>query len=423
MKKKLLSLLVASAMVLSLAACGGKKENTTPSPEPEKTVEFSGEIKVWVADAVVDFTKEKAEAWKNANEAYKNCTITVEPVGEGDAAGKVTTDVEAAGDIFGFAQDQLGKLVAASGLAPVVGANAEFVKTNNDGGAVGAATLGELTYAYPMTSDNGYFLYYDKSIVKDPTKLDAIVADCKAAGKNFYFQINSGWYSVAMYFAAGCEITYDYNSDGSVKQANVSIANDKGVAATKALIELAKNNGAGFANGSSIGAAANCGAIIDGTWDSDAAKDLFGDNYACAKCPTFTLDGKQVQMGGFGGFKLLGVKPQTDAAKLAACHSLAKYLTSEEVQLDRFNKHGWGPSNLNAQKSDAVKANPALAALAEQLNYTIPQGQYPSDAAAGYWVTMEAFGDSIIAGDYKDATDAQILEALKSLEAKLKAAK
>ena len=73
------------------------------------------------------------------------------------------------------------------------------------------------------------------------------------------------------------------------------------------------------------------------------------------------------------------MKPQEDEDKLAVCDALAAYLSSEEVQLARYEAVGWGPSNLNAQASDAVKADEALSALAEQLAFAIPQGQYPGD--------------------------------------------
>ena len=120
---------------------------------------YSGDLKIWVSEASVPFTQEQVEAFKAANPEYADMTVTIEAVGEGDAAGNVITDVEAAADIFGFAQDQLGRLVAAGALVDVEPENAEKVKAENDAGSVGAVTLGDTMYAYPMTSDNGYFLY------------------------------------------------------------------------------------------------------------------------------------------------------------------------------------------------------------------------------------------------------------------------
>ena len=367
---------------------------------------FSGDIKIWVAENAVAFTQEQVEAFKAANPEYANMTVTIEPVGEGDAAGNVITDVEAAADIFGFAQDQLARLVAAGALVDVEPENAEKVKAENDAGSVAAVTLGDTMYAYPMTSDNGYFLYYDKSVVTDPSSLEQVLADCEAAGKSFYFEVNSGWYQTAFFFGYGCELTFDTDNEGKLVKMNSTYASENGVKALKAMIKMV--NSKAFVNGSSFSTATNVGAIVDGTWDAESAKAAFGDNYAAAKLPT--VDG--VQLGGFGGFKMLGVKPQTDDDKLAACDALAAYLTSGEVQLARFNAIGWGPSNLEAQKDEAVQADVALSALAAQLAFTQPQGQYPGD----YWSLATGLGDDIIAGKLNDADDAALLEVLQGFE-------
>ena len=392
--KRFLVLVLALAMLFSLVSFASAEG-------------YSGELKIWVAEAVVDFTNQQVEAFKAAHPEYAGMTVVVQPVGEGDAAANMITDVEAGADIFGFAQDQLARLVAAGALEEVEPGNAEVVKTVNDAGSVAAVTLGETMYAYPMTSDNGYFLYYDKSVVTDPSDLDKILADCDAAGKKFYMEINSGWYQTAFFFGAGCELTFDSDNEGNLVAMNASYASDEGVKALKAMIRLA--NSPAFVNGSSVSNATNAAAIVDGTWDATAAKELFGENYATAKLPV--VDG--FQLGGFGGFKMLGVKPQTDDDKLAACDALAAFLTSEEVQLARFNAVGWGPSNLAAQANEAVQADEALSALAQQLAFCAPQGQYPGD----YWSLATALGDNIIGGKLNDTDDAGLLETLKNFEA------
>ena len=443
MKKKLVSVMLTTAMSAALlAGCGQQAaqevaetatdaaetvaETATDAAETvadtaadateavAEDIDYgSGEVKVWVADNVVDFTNEQIAAFQAEHPEMSGYTFTVEAVGEGDAAGNMITDVEAGADIYAFAQDQIARLVTAGALEVVEDSNAEAIKAQNDAGAVGAATVGGTLYAYPLTSDNGYFLYYDKSVVTDPSTLEGIVADCEAAGKNFYFEINSGWYQTAFFFGTGAELTYDTDDAGNFTKCNSTYASDAGVVALKEIAELASSKA--FQNGSAISNATNVGAIVDGTWDAQAAKDLFGDNYACAKLPTFEgADGKTYQMSGFGGFKLLGVKPQEDEGKLAVCDALAAYLSSEEVQLARYNAVGWGPSNLNAQQSDAVKADEALSALADQLQYTIPQGQYPGD----YWSLATSLGDSIIAGEITAASsDDDFMKALTDFQA------
>jgi arabinogalactan oligomer/maltooligosaccharide transport system substrate-binding protein len=391
--KKILTLVLAFALALTM--CGAAFAEG-----------YSGDLKVWVADAAVDFTNAQIDAFKAANPEYANMNVTVEAVGEGDAASKVITDVAAAADIFGFAQDQLARMVAAGAVEVVEPGNAETVKAENDAGAVSAVTMGDEMYAYPMTSDNGYFLYYDKSVVTDPSTMEQILADCEAAGKSFYMELNSGWYQTAFFFGAGCTLTYDSDNEGNLTKCNVDYASENGLKAFKSLIKVAASPA--FVNGSSISNATNVGAIVDGTWDSEAAKELFGDNYAAAKLPT--VDG--YQMSGFGGFKMLGVKPQTDEDKLAACDALAAWLCSGDVQLARYEALGWGPSNLAAQQSDAVKNDAALSALADQLQYTIPQGQYPGD----YWSLATGLGDRVIADEFDNADDDALMAALTEFQ-------
>lgn len=393
--KKFLSMLLAVAMLLTVCAFS-----------VAETTGFDGEIKVWVADAAVEFTKVQIDAFKAANAEYANMTVTVEPMGEGDAATAMITDVESGADIYGFAQDQLSRLVAAGALEEVAPDNVPLVTAENDAGSVAAATLGDVMYAYPLTSDNGYFLYYDKSVVTDPNTLETIIADCEKAGKGFYMEINSGWYQTAFFFGAGCTLTYDVNNEGSLVACHCDYASENGVKALKAMISVAKSPA--FSNASSASNATNIGAIVDGAWDAKAVQEKMGDNYAATKLPTVA----GYQMGGFGGFKLLGVKPQTDDAKLAACDALAYYLASGDVQAARYDALQWGPSNLEAQKLDAIQTNAALSALAAQLSHCVGQGQYPNE----YWSLATALADSVIAGEYDNYTDEQLLEVLQTFQ-------
>ncbi len=398
----------------SEAPTNGETETskTATSDRPTLTDYGSGTIKIWVADNVVDFTQARCDEFFKANPDMAGYTVEIQATGEGDAAGNMVTDVQAGADIFGFAQDQLARLVAAGALMPLTGYYENFVSTNNDAGAVGASKVGNTVYAFPITSDNGYFLYYDKSVVTDPTSLDAIVADCEKAGKNIYMEINSGWYQTSFFFATGCKLEYTSDDNGAFIDSNITYASKEGVTALKALINFAKSPS--FQNGSSVDKATNLAAIVDGVWDADAAKAVFGDNYACSKLPSFTVDGQNYQMSGFGGFKLLGVKPQTEQGKQLVCLALAEYLSNEETQLARFNAVAWGPSNIAAQQSDAVKADAALSALAEQLAYTIPQGQYPVD----YWTDATSLGDDVIADKYDNMSDDELMKVLEDFQAR-----
>ena len=56
-------------------------------------------------------------------------------------------------------------MVAAGALEAVP--NADEVKKANSEDSVAAASINDVLYAYPMTADNGYFLYYDKRCLSD----------------------------------------------------------------------------------------------------------------------------------------------------------------------------------------------------------------------------------------------------------------
>lgn len=437
-KKVLVSLLCASMVATMLAGCGSSSSDSTESGSNSSSSSSSSDDKtvtIWSAEAVADLTQSLASKWVKEN--YPDYTVEVESVGEGDAASNMITDVDGGADIFGFAQDQLSRLVAAGALQPLTDDYSTWVDDNNDAGAASAATLEDTKYAFPMTSDNGYFLMYDKSVITDPTSLEQIIADCEANGKQFYFNYTSAWYNAAVFFATGAECTFSVDKDGNFSAVDTNYASDAGVVALRELIDIANSSAVvDAASLTEITDTDNVGAFISGTWvvnDSQETKDpdgkadsgdeesyvapglktILGDNYACAKLPSFVgSDDATYQMSGFGGFKLLGIKPQKEAEKLALCYELAQYLTDTDVQLERYNDQGWGPSNLTAQQDDAVKADAALTALGEQLAYTIPQGQYPDD-----WWTVA--GNLVKTGDgdgflTADATDDTLMEALQN---------
>ena len=360
-------------MALSLVACGGGKENNTDDVE-------SYDIVVWVSESegVADLTKEQLAAWCEANPDVK-LTYTVEGVTEADSATKMIADVENGADIFCFAQDQLARLVQANALSPLGDKAAETVKAENDASSVAAATVGDKIYCYPLTSDNGYFMYYDKSVVAEDhlDDLAAIVADCEAAGRFFSMETNSSaWYVASFFFATGCTSEWTVDEEGKINGINDDFNSAKGLVAMegmKILTSSAYHNSSSQA--ADFGAAIPSAVVVSGTWDYNNALGILGDNLGCTDLPSFTVDGTTYHMGSYSGNKLMGVKPQTDSKKAAVLQSIALYLTSEECQTQRFNKVAWGPSNKNAQNTDAVKANPGLAALQLQAEYARPQCQ------------------------------------------------
>ena len=391
--KKFLALLLTLTMVFGMMSVSASAE-----------LAGTYDVTIWVAEKAVDLTKQQIENFNNSNELGIVFNATVEPVSEADAATQMITDVEAGGDIFCFAQDQFARLVQAGALAPLGEGAAAFVRESNDAGTVAAATSGDTVYAYPLTADNGYFMYYDKSVIpeEDVDSLEKLIADCEAAQKYFAFEMQtSAWYLASFFFATGCESTWTTDDEGTFISVRDTFNSPAGLIAVKGMKKLVDSD---FHLSSSSGSefSSNAAIVVTGTWDYETVKGILGDNMGVADLPSFEVDGTEYHLGSFNGCKLLGVKPQVDAYKLAALHQLARYLTGEQGQMERFEALSWGPSNLVAQSSDAVQANPALAALIAQSPYSVPQGQIHGS----WWDIAKVIGD-----DVKAATDEAGLQA------------
>ena len=376
--KKIVSIILVLVMVMALAACGPTNNpNTTTKPAG---ADLSGtyKIKVWVAENLVELTKTQIDNYNKTNTMGITIEATVEPVGEDAAATSMTTDVEAGADIFCFAQDQTARLIQAGALSELGQAAAALVKENNDKASVSAVTSGDKLWGYPMTSDNGYFMYYDKSVIPETAigNMTDLIAAAKAAGRNISFELENSWYTVSYFFGAGCISEWETDADGKFIKVNDNFNSDIGMIAAKGMQELLTSGI--YVNSSATAdfdAAVKSAVVVSGTWNYENAKSILGDNLGIAELPSFTVDGKDYHLGSYNGCKLMGVKPQSDAKRAAALHQLAQYMTSEEVQLERFNSVGWGPSNVKAQASEAVKAAPHLSALIAQNVYSRPQGQ------------------------------------------------
>lgn len=337
------------------------------------------DITVWVSEAagVADLTKEQIKRFCDANPGIV-INATVEGISESNSASNMITDVESGADLFCFAQDQLTRLVEAGALNKLGTNTAETVRSLNTEVAVKAASVGNELYCYPLTADNGYFMFYDKSVVKEEHlgSLEDIIADCEAAGRMFSMETEtSAWYVASFFFATGCVSDWTTDTSGSFTSINDTFNSPEGLIAMKGMEKLVKSPMyLSSSNTADFAAATPSAVVICGTWGVTAAKEALGDNYGVAEMPSFTVDGKTYHMGSYSGCKLMGVKPQADATKGAVLQQLALYLTNAECSLERFESQGWGPANKEAVESEAVKADEALQAFNAQGPYSISQG-------------------------------------------------
>lgn len=406
--KKIAVIMIVAILCLATALCCVACDN---SKDNRKT------ITVWVSETsgVKTLTEQQVQAYLDANPDYASkYKVVVEGISEADAATQMITDVESGADIFCFAQDQLARLVEANAVSKLGTAAVQYVEDNNDAGSIKAASVGDATYAYPITSDNGYFMYYDKSVVSEEhiDDLAAIVADCEAAGKAFSFELENAWYTASFFFATGCTSSWKMDPETNMWKAADNFKSDEGLIAMRGMQILTKSKAfvnssktADFSSGSAV--------VVSGTWGSDDAIKNLGDKYGVADLPSFTIDGKSYHLGSFSGYKLMGVKPHTNADEAVFCHSLAQVLSGKDAQEARFDLVGWGPSNKEAQALDKVKANVALTALAEQTKYATLQG----NIHGGWWDIAKLLGTASKNAELGDTKALQ--DALDSYQASI----
>lgn len=387
----------------SSAASSASSEQAEQDPVQNliKATTDTVKLTVWASEEDQDFTQGLLDSFKTK---YSDVTfdITLGAKSEADAKDSVLADVEAAPDVYAFADDQINELVKGGALQEVANTYTYNVKGENLEGSVEAATLDGKLYAYPMTADNGYFMYYDKSVFSesDVESLDQMISVAKEKKKKIGMMVSNAWYLYSFFKGAGLDVTM--KEDGS-NDCTWNAAGGTDVA--QAIIDLGKTGifvdvkeDADIATGIKDGTFA---AVISGVWNGDAIEKSLKDNYAATKLPAFTCGGEQKQMASFAGFKMIGVNPHSKFVGWSMI--LAEYLTNAENQVARFAARGLGPANTEAANSEEVQASPAIAALAKQAGFAVPQR-----VGGNYWDPANTLGKTLISGNPK-GTDLQKL--------------
>ena len=428
--KKVLALGLVGAMTISMAACGKTSSGTDNGGSGNAgTSNETVSLRVWGGEEDQNLLKELVEKFKTTYPDQKfDIEIGVES--ESTAKDTVLTDVEAAADVFAFASDQIVDLNNAKALANIEDMDAALqnyakksvadVKAANGDGSVEAASIDGKLMAFPMTGGNGYFLYYDSSVIseEDAATWDTLLAAADKAGKKVGMTLASGWYDASFFYGAG--FTTGLNDDGTTAIDFNGTSKDgyTGVQVTQSMLNIASNKAfMAIADGdiSNQIAGGTLAAVISGTWDADNAQKVFGDGYAATKLPTYTLDGKQVQQGSVSGYKLMGVNAYSKNVGWATV--LAEFLTNEESQATRFEQRQLAPTNKKVAASDEVSKNVAIAASGAQDEYGVIQ-----TVSAKYWDPAKTFGEMIAQGSLSATDEKAIQEALDTMVEGAKAA-
>ena len=380
-------ILLAGLLLALLTGC-------TPRTVDENAVTH---LRVWVGDnADVAWMEQVVRDFEAANpsQAYD---IQIGVQNEGDAARVILADVESAADVFTFADDQLPDLLLGGALMPLQ-EGAQDVINRNTPESVAAATSpdGQLC-AYPATADNGYFLFYNSALItpEDAAAFESLLERAAQNGRRVAFPMNNGWYLYSFFRGSGLEMRLSDDGVTNLCNWNATDTPITGLQVLTSLLEITRHPGFISADSDAFVTGLKDGSIIagvSGTWNAAVAAQVWGDDYAATKLPTFRVADQDVQMASFSGFKLVGVNPYSGNA--GAAMDLANFMTDYEAQLDRFRLRRQGPSNVAALASTEVQNEPAIAAIIAQAPYADVQR-----VGSKYWDAAASLGKIIASGN------------------------
>ena len=312
-RNAIIAALTAAALCVSLSGCGddiySKKEQVSLSvmclPEHE------------------ELKRKMTDSFKKKNPHF-----------EYDIS--IKTDGDAVTDIFMLSDAELSGFINAGKLLEIT-RNKDILMSINSEGSVEAVSYGGELYAYPMSVDGTYVMYYDKRIISGADTLDAVCEQAVAAGKRVMMDIADGRYLASFFFAADGGLYIDENGKG-----RCSFNDEFGLAAAETLKKFASTalmQEKTDALVREIGETAAAGVA-----EADIAEQIMeklGENFGVIKLPTCTIGDKQRQMGSFASYSLIGINSQTEQP--VESMKLAQWISNEENQVIMFEATGTLP--------------------------------------------------------------------------------
>lgn len=365
-------------------------------------------LTIWAEETNHEMLGRMAESFKQEYAGQAEFDIQIVPSVDAQTKSDVLGDIHNAADVFFFADDQLSSLAAGGALAKVP--NADEIKAANTEGSVAAASIGDVLYAYPMTADNGYFLYYDKTYFtdEDVKSLDRILEVAAENEKKFSMEWDSGWYLYSFFGNTGLD--FGINEDGVTNHCNWNTTEGDitGADIVNSMLAIAANPGFLNLPDSEFIAGVQDGTIIagvSGVWNAMEIQAAWGSDYGAVKLPAFTCAEKQIQLSSFIGYKMAGANAYSDHVDWAL--KLADWVTNEQNQILRFEERNQGPSNIKAAASDAVNKVPAIQAVIAQSEYGVLQR-----VGNNYWDPFIDFGENLAAGNPSGKDPQEIIDTL-----------
>ena len=425
MYKKCLSLLTCTILVLTTTGCSGKKSkqasssfensnkqvqsnfesvNSTYGPLSSATdSSFDQEqiisLRVQGADIETELMTKMIDEFCTYYADQATFDIQFEGISEENMRNTVLLNLDTAADVFTFPDDQLISFIISGALEPLT--NIDFLESSFTEESINACSYNNITYAYPLTSGNGYFLYYNSNYYNksDVKTMDQILKIAEKSGKRVAIQLDAGWYLYSFFGVEGLRLELLPNGIKNECNWNSTKTEIKGVDIGLAIADIIKSPAflnceepqmlEEIKNGDVI-------ACINGIWNSSVIEKGWGDGFAATKLPTYTCANQQIQMQSFNGYRCLGVNKYSKQREWAT--KLAAWLVSEENQRTRYEIHGQVPCNKSVATSVDADKFPAIHAFYEQAPFGVLQR-----VGNNYWQAANTFVNTLLSKDYKES--------------------
>lgn len=425
MKKKIGLLALCTTMMFSLAACGGKTNNTDSSPGSDKQAaaseelkpEQGAELKWWT---FTDDQKAFADYAVKEFENKYNIKVTVENVGYWDSVARMSTAGPAGtgADVFGLQNEGLAQAVKAGLVLPNDYFEDEIKQTNRKE-SIDAATSGGILYGYPW---NVYTLslYYNKDLVKD-AKLetwDDIIAfsknfnDVKNNKFGFMFMGSTSFFDVAYMTGYGGYIF----GKGETDVTDIGLNNEgavKGMTFFKSLKEILPMKLSDITGDVKDGLwqQGKLAINMDGSWNIGKWGKL---PFQVGVLPMPKLPGGQEAkpLAGYTSYFVSSYSKYPNAAKL-----FAHFITTKEMQIKNNELTGVIPAAQGIETDEHVRKDEITQGFFKQVKNS---HRVPSLIETQYvWQNMDPAVDAIWNGaDIKTTLDKAVENIKSSMDSK-----
>ena len=382
----------------------GDKTKTATFKVTVEAAESETDLTLWLPTNDNEFMGTVIEGYKKANPTFKgNITIKAN-YGEGDVRTELAKDLDTAADVMCIADDNIRSAAASKLLVGLTDDEKAAIKTSDGDAGVEAGSYDGTLYGYPYRADNGYILFYNKSVFDSTTitSLDDMLTAAKNKGKKVYFDLGTGWYAPAPFWGNG--VTFGLDKDGNM---TTTFDSDAAVQTGLALMKQYKTYGGDTLVYSSSTDTIEAG-FKDGTiaacvlWnDYKNLKTAIGDNLGVATLPSMEINGATKQLHTFNGYKMMSVKAGLSDSKTALAKSFCEYATSKAMQLERAKELGYGPSNLEVAAMDDVKKLPFVGQIATMVAEGRTHAQAPN-VNDNFWTPAGSIGTTIKDGAAND---------------------